>query len=75
MLNNNLELDIKNLFIIKKIIFIGEDIEENELLKNLNPIIQSNSLWKNTALDYIKKYYLSKGELNKAKEFEVSLSK
>ena len=33
LLNNNLELDIKNLFIIKKIIFIGEDIEENELLK------------------------------------------
>ena len=75
LLNNNLELEIKNLFIIKKIIFIGEDIEENELLKNLNPIIQSNSTWKNTALDYIKKYYLSKGELNKAKEFEVSLSK
>ena len=75
LLNNNLELDIKNLFLIKKIIFIGEDIEENELLKNLNPIIKSNSLWKNTALDYIKKYYLSKGELNKAKEFEVLLNK
>ncbi len=75
LLNNKLELDIKNLFIIKKIIFIGDSIEENELLNNLKPIILSNSLWKNTALDYIKKYYLSKGELNKAKEFENSLSK
>ena len=28
-------------------------------------------IWKNTASDYIKKYYLSKGEFNKAKEFEI----
>ena len=69
--NDKLDLETKNLFIFKKIIFIGDDIKENELLINLKPIIQSDSLWKNTVSDYIKKYYLSKGEFNKAKEFDI----
>lgn len=69
---NKLDLETKNLFIFKKIIFIGDDIKENELLSSLKPIMQSNSLWKNTVSNYIKKYYLFKGELNKAKEFDIS---
>ncbi len=72
--NNKLDLELKNLFIFKKIVFIGEEITENELISNLKPIIKSNSLWKNTVLDYIKQYYLSKGEFNKAKEFEMSIN-
>ena len=68
--NNKLDAEIKNLLIFKKIVFIGDDIKENELLDNLKPILQSNSLWKGTVSDYIKKYYLSKGEFVKAKEFE-----
>lgn len=73
--NNKLDLEIKNLFILKKIIYLGDDIKENELLNSLKPLIQSDSLWKNTASDYIKKYYISKGEFNKAKEFEISKNK
>ena len=46
---------------------MGDDIEENELLSNLNPIIKSNSLWKDTVSDYIKKYYLSKVNLIRQK--------
>ena len=38
---------------------------------NLKPILRSNSLLKNQVSDYIKKYYLSKGEFKKAKEFEI----
>ena len=63
---------IKNLYrnyTVKKIIFIGDDINENELISALKPILNSDSLWKNSASDYIKKYYLSKGELEKAKQF------
>ena len=70
-----LDLETKNLFIFKKIIYIGDDIEENELLTNLNPIIRSNSLWKDTVSDYIQKYYLSSGQSKKAKEFENSINK
>ena len=68
--SSNLDEEIKDLFIIKKIFFLGDEINESELLNNLKPIITSNSIWKNTAQDYIKKYYLSKNEFSKAKEFE-----
>tara|TARA_B100001057_G_scaffold430643_1_gene457500 strand:+ start:836 stop:1399 length:564 start_codon:yes stop_codon:yes gene_type:complete len=68
---SKLDLETKNLFIFKKVIFIGDEIQENELLSILNPIIKSGSVWKNTMSDYIKKYYYSKGEFNKAKEFEI----
>lgn len=70
ILNNKLDFETKNLFIFKKVVFIGDNIEENELLSNLKPILKSNSLWKGTVSDYIKKYYLSKGEFKKATEFE-----
>ena len=71
--NSKLDQDTKNLFIFKKIIFIGDEISENVLLSNLKPLIQSNSIWKNSVSDYIKQYYLSKNEFKKAKEFDKSL--
>ena len=73
--SSNLDKETKNLFIFKKIIYIGDSIKESELLGSLKPILQSDSLWKNSVSDYIKKYYLSKGEFNKAKEFEISINK
>lgn len=72
---SKLDLETKNLFIFKKVMFIGDDINENELISALKPIIQSDSLWADTSSNYIKKYYLSKGEFNKAKEFETLISK
>ena len=72
--NNKLDNETKNLFIFKKVVFIGDDINENELLNNLKPILKSDSLWKGTVSDYIKKYYLSKGEFIKAKEFEILIN-
>ena len=68
--NGKLDVETKNLFIFKKTVFIGDDIKESELLSNLKPILKSDSLWKDTVSDYIKKYYLSKGEFIKAKEFQ-----
>ena len=68
--NSKLDNETKNLFIFKKTVFIGDDIKESELLSNLKPILKSDSLWKDTVSDYIKKYYLSKGEFIKAKEFQ-----
>ena len=64
--------ETKNLFIMKKTNFIGDDITEGDLLNNLNPIIQSNSIWKNTASDYIKKFYISRKEFRKAKNFSTN---
>ena len=70
--NTKLDRETKNLFIIKKTFFLGDNINEADLLKNLNPIIQSDSIWKNTASDYIKKFYISRKEFNKAKSFSTN---
>ncbi len=67
-----LDPETKNLFIMKKTFFLGDDITEGDLLNNLNPIIQSNSIWKNTASDYIKKFYISRKEFRKAKNFSTN---
>ncbi len=66
---SNIDKETRNLVLFKKILFLGKEIDEKTLLDNLNPIIQSNSVWKNTVSNYIKKYYLSKKEYIKAKEF------
>ena len=41
--NTKLDPDIKDLFIFKKIIFIGDEINENELISALKPILNSDS--------------------------------
>ena len=41
---------IKNLIIYKKALYNSELINENELIKILNPIINSESIWKSHAL-------------------------
>ena len=42
---------------------------ENKLLKILNPIINSDSIWKSHALYLLGEYFLSKNEKKKSKEF------
>ena len=43
--------------------------KENDLLKILNPIINSDSIWKSHSLYLLGEYFLSKNEKKKAKEF------
>ena len=42
---------------------------ENDLLKILNPIINSESIWKSHSLYLIAEYFYSKNQKQKAKEF------
>ena len=65
----NLEKEIKNLIIYKKALFNSSFSTENELLKILNPIINSESIWKSHALYLLAEYFFSKNEDQKAKEF------
>tara|TARA_Y100000591_G_scaffold266739_1_gene240602 strand:+ start:237 stop:881 length:645 start_codon:yes stop_codon:yes gene_type:complete len=67
--NTSLDREIKNLIIYKKALFNADEIQENELLDILNPIINSESIWKSQALYLIAEYFYSKGEKQKAKEF------
>jgi predicted negative regulator of RcsB-dependent stress response len=65
----NLEREIKNLIIYKKALYNSEVINENELIKILNPIINSDSIWKSHALYLVAEYFYAKNEKQKAKEF------
>jgi len=65
----NLENEIKNLIIYKKALFNSDLVSENELLQMLNPIINSESIWKSHALYLLAEFFYSKDEKQKAKEF------
>ena len=65
----NLENEIKNLVIYKKALFNSDLVSENELLQMLNPIINSESIWKSHALYLLAEFFYSKDEKQKAKEF------
>jgi predicted negative regulator of RcsB-dependent stress response len=65
----NLDKEIKNLIIYKKALFNSNFLNENELIKMLNPIINTESIWKSHALYLVGEYFFSKNETQKAKEF------
>ena len=64
-----LKKEIKNLIIYKKALFNSNFVTENDLLKILNPIINSESIWKSHALYLMAEYFYSKNEDQKAREF------
>ena len=65
----SLEEEIKNLIIYKKALYNADYINENLLLEILNPIINSESVWKSHALYLLAEYFYSKNEKQKSKEF------
>jgi predicted negative regulator of RcsB-dependent stress response len=65
----NLDEEIKNLIIYKKALFISDFSSENDLLKILNPIINSESIWKSHSLYLLAEYLYSSNQKQKAKEF------
>ena len=67
--DTNLEKEIKNLIIYKKALYNSDFENENNLLKILNPLINSESIWKSHALHLLAEYFYSKNEKQKAKEF------
>ena len=67
--DTNLEKEIKNLVIYKKALFNSEFETENNLIKILNPIINSESIWKSHALYLMAEYFYFKNEKQKSKEF------
>ena len=69
--DTSLDKEIKNLVIYKKALFYAAEIDDNEndLLDILNPLINSESVWKSHALYLMAEYYYSKNQKQKAKEF------
>ncbi len=66
---SSVEKEIKNLITYKKALYNSDKINENQLLEILNPLINSNSIWKSHALYLMGEFFYSKKELQKAKEF------
>ena len=65
----NLDEEIKNLIIYKKGLYNSNFSTENELLQILNPIINSESIWKSHSLYLVAEYFYFKDQKQKAKEF------
>ena len=65
----SLDEEIKNLVIYKKALFNADQSSEGDLLNQLKPLINSESVWKSHALYLIAEYFYSKDQKQKAKEF------
>ena len=67
--DTSLESEIKNLIIYKKALYNADNAKESDLLNILNPLINSNSVWKAHSLYLMAEYFYSKNQKEKAKEF------
>ena len=65
----SLDEEIKNLVIYKKALFNADEAQENDLLNILNPLINSESVWKSHALYLMAEYFYSRDQKQKSKEF------
>ena len=70
----NKEEEIKNLIIYKKALYFSDKFTENKLLKILNPVLNSESIWKQHALFLMGDFYFNKEQLNKSKEFFLKIT-
>ena len=69
MENNSFEKEVKNLLIYKKAIYNSNFTSEAELLENIKPLLNSDTLWKPHALILAGDFFVSKKEFLKAKDF------
>ena len=70
---SDLEKEDVNLIKLKKAIFISSYGKEDKLLELLNPIINSDSVWKVQATKFMGDYYFSRKEYVKADQFYSKL--
>lgn len=71
--NNKFEQEVKNLIIFKKTLFLSNFASELEMVENIKPLINTNTLWKPHALLLLGDYFVSKKQYLKAKEFYVQV--
>ena len=58
---------------IKKAIYLINIDDEKLIIETLNPVINSNSVWREIAINLIKEYFLSKDQKIKAEEYNQLL--
>ena len=67
--NTPLDKEINNLVIYKKALFNADHAQESDLLNILNPLINSESVWRSHALYLMAEFFYSKDQKQKSKEF------
>ena len=67
--NNKFEKEITNLIIFKKALYKSNYINEEELMLDLKPLIETESLWKPHALLLLGDYFFANDQNTKAKDF------
>jgi len=65
----NLGKEDLNLLRLKKAIFISNKSNEKDMLDLLNPIINSDSVWKTQSLKFLGDYYFSLKQFKKAEQY------
>jgi len=73
--NKSIDKENLNLMKIKKSIYLINLDKEELVIETLNPIINSESVWKVLAINLISEYFLSKNQTIKAKEYLLLLDK
>ena len=71
--NNNFEKEVRNLLIYKKALFNSNFITESELLEDIKPLLNNETLWKPHALLLLGDYFAHNNEYIKAKEFYTQI--
>ena len=72
---SNLESEDLNLLRLKKAIFISNTSKEQDMLNLLNPVINSESIWKTQSLKFLGDYYFSLKQYKKAEIYYSTLLK
>ena len=67
--DTSLDSEIKNLIIYKKALYNVDNAQESDLLNILNPLINSESVWKSHSLYLMAEYFYANNQNEKAKEF------
>ena len=67
--DTSLDDEITNLIIYKKALYNSDNAQESDLLKILNPLINSKSVWKSHSLYLMAEYFYANNQKQKAKEF------
>ena len=66
---NSIDKENLNLIKIKKAIFLFEIANEETIISILNPIINSESVWRGMAIKFMSNYFFSKNQNEKANEY------
>ena len=65
----NKDDELKNLIVFKKALYFSDKYTESKMLEILNPLINSESIWKQHAFLLMGDYYFHKKQYTKSKEF------